>query len=54
MGLRLAGFGPPKAMKMGEISGNMSHGEDGRGRFRSGVVETVRESDPDRVFWTDQ
>jgi hypothetical protein len=50
MGLRLEGFGPPNVMKMGPRGDKLFPTRNGRDRYRSGEVETVKESDPDRAL----
>jgi hypothetical protein len=47
---RKPGFGPPKVMKMGASGDKLFPARNGRDRFRSGEVEAVGESDPDRLF----
>ena len=45
----MARGGPPKRMKIYASGGSLLAARDGRDRFRSGDVETVREFDPERA-----
>jgi hypothetical protein len=49
-GPALVGFGAPKVMKMGASRIRFLDARNGRGRYRSGAVEAVRESDPGRAL----